>query len=320
MSRLEQLRNSRQSYSVSFLAFIKIVATRPSDLVCFFEGKDVKYYGPRLRMLRPNLVWQSVDCGGKDAVLKLYDLISSHQLYRKANVAYFLDRDYSLTTIPDNRHQIYCTPCYSVENLYVSSDVFEEMLQGEFGLSRLPDDEHYFSTCVLLFETRLTEFLDAAQVLDTWVFCHREKEVNENTRRILNVDEIKLPQLFSVTLERVQATYTIFDLEAQSGCETPVTEEEFIMKKNRIRPDQRSIFFRGKFLLFFMRTFLHKLAEDAGRDDPHFFPVSAKGILRPSDRNFLSELSQYARTPPCLREFLSQLANYSEMQTNEIDS
>ena len=203
---------------MALMTFIKIVAVSPRVLVCFFEGNDVKYYGPRLKMLKRDLDWQPVTCGGKVAVLQVYGLISKHEVYSNANVAYFVDRDYSLTPLPDDSHKVYCTPCYSVENLYVSEVVMEAILQGEFGLSRFPDERGSFAACLTAFNERFTEFLEAAAILDAWVYAQRRKEAASGGVRTLDASLIKLSQLFSIECDKVQAAYSMFDLETQTGC------------------------------------------------------------------------------------------------------
>src|SRR5579859_3053526 len=112
MSVLTQLRASRESYAVRLRDFIRIFTNTPHVLVCFFEGEDVKYYGPRLEMLRPELNWESVNCGGKDVVLKLWNLLSTHSLYSTAKTAYFFDKDFDGVGSRPTARNVYTTPCY----------------------------------------------------------------------------------------------------------------------------------------------------------------------------------------------------------------
>jgi hypothetical protein len=307
METLEELRSSRKAYAVSFMAFVKIYARQPDMLVCFFEGHDVKYYGARLAILRPEILWQGVNCGGKDAVLRLYGLITAHPIYGKARVAFFIDSDYRLTKVPDDPARLFATACYSVENLYVSPQVFADVVQSEFQLPRHPDDEGYFARCAEVFEKCLNDFLEKAKILDAWVFAQRRKEATERTGRVLKLDGLSLAQLFEIKLEGVRATYNTFDLETRTGCPTAVSEEEITKLAARTPVKDRRCVFRGKFLTFFMRVFVCALADDAANEKPLYFPEKRKRTLRPSDRNFLSELSQYAETPDEVRAFIMKL-------------
>ena len=88
-----------------------------------------------------------------------------------------------------------------------------------------------------------------------------------------------------------------------------MSEDELEKIVKSLTPNARRFRFRGKFLAFFFRVFLCKLANEAGRDRSKFFPDRKKVGFRPSDKNFLSELSQYAETPSCLRSFISALSS-----------
>ena len=94
MGEASKLREARSSYAVKFREFVRIFSRDRAILICFFEGEDVKYYGPRLDMLRVDIRWEPINCGGKDAFLKLWNLLSEHSLYGTAKAAYFLDQNF----------------------------------------------------------------------------------------------------------------------------------------------------------------------------------------------------------------------------------
>ena len=289
------------------MAFVKIYASDPLKLVCFFEGKDFQYFCLRIRLLASTDNWEHVVTGGKAKVLKLHRLITEHDRYKSAYVAFFVDRDFGLTELPEDPGRIYCTPCYSVENLYVTTSVFTDILNAEFALSKHPDDGGHFSRCVDTFSNRLKDFVDRAVLINSWIFAHRDHETKNKLPRGLNADLIKVGQLINVELDSVSSTYSIFDLEAATGCTSPCSEGEIEEIAKAIAPAERHAWIRGKLLSFFMREFLSKLAKDARLTSPNYFPSPRKFSLQLSSTNFLSELSQYAETPPCLEKFIQDL-------------
>ncbi len=301
------MRQSRDSYSVAFMAFVKVHGEDSAILVCFFEGKDVQYFGPRLDMVAPGLRWEHVSCGGKTAVKRLYELISGHAVYRDARVAFFLDRDYGLDDVPSDPDKIYCTPCYSVENLYATKEVFERVLQAEFGLPKFPDSEGCFSRNVDSYVRALDRFIEVAELLNQWVFVQRKHEIESSLPRVLDAAKLRLSQMFEIGLERVDSTYTVFDLEAATGCVTPCDLVDLHALVIAAATPERIQKMRGKFLSFFVREYLTKLALGANSEGSALFPDKRRVSLRPSGTNFLSELSQYAETPQCLVRFIRSL-------------
>lgn len=307
MSRLEEMRQSRESYSVAFMAFVKAYGEDSAVLVCFFEGKDVQYFGPRLDMVAPGMRWEPVNCGGKKAVLRNHELITKHTVYRNARVAFFVDHDYGLDDVPLDSGRVYCTPCYSVENLYATKDVFERVLKAEFDLPKFPDSEGCFSRNIKSFCVALERFIEVAELLNQWVFVQRRHERDNGLPRQLDAAKLRLSQMFIIELDRVEGRYTIFDLEAASGCVTPCDPVELDgLVKAAATPDRHRRM-RGKFLAFFVREYFTKLAVAANVEGTAHFSEKRKVSLRPSGTNFLSELSQYADTPECLINFIRSL-------------
>lgn len=307
MSVLTQLRASRDSYAVKLRDFIRIFTNSPHVLICFFEGEDVKYYGPRLDMLRPDLHWESVNCGGKGVVLKLWNLINTHELYSPAKTAFFFDKDFDDVGSHPVAKNVYITPCYSVENLYVTESAAKRVLRSEFNLNERPDEDGMFAKCFELFQGRLDEFLDAIQLANSWILFHRQAEAQQGATSRLNLASLNPNQMVSVTLQAVTATYTLFDLEAAVGNALPASEAQLAALAASFDQANRHLFFRGKFQSFFMRSFFSRLQLDAHSDLPTCFPCKRRVPFTISDRNFLSDLSQHADTPECLRTFFASL-------------
>jgi hypothetical protein len=276
-------------------------------LVCFFEGEDVKYYGSRLEMINPHLKWEAINCQGKGSSLKLREIISGHELYSSAKTAFFFDADFDAKGSLPNAANVYITPCYSIENFYVTDSAAKRIFRAEFGICEIPDEEGSFGKCLGLFKSRLSDYLDAIEPANSWILFHRQREAGDQTIKPLNLASLKPNQMVCITLNSVTRTYTIFDLQAATGNTEPVTENELSELAKSFDRGDRHLIFRGKFQAFFMRVFLNLLRADAVADAPACFHSRRNVPLNVTDRNFLSDLTQYADTPDCLRRFICAL-------------
>lgn len=126
MSYLDKLKQSRNKPQVAYQEFNLYTRQNKDGLFCFFEGKDNAYYVPRIKHFTDN--YHPIMCGGRDKVLDVYRLINIHREYDKYKKAFFIDRDFNEPLAPHNP-PIFETPCYSIENFYVSVNVFKEILK-----------------------------------------------------------------------------------------------------------------------------------------------------------------------------------------------
>ena len=127
MSYLDELRQSRGKAQVAYQDFILHTRANKEGLFCFFEGKDNAYYIPRVKQFTNK--YHPINCGGREKVLKVYDLINNHREYDQYKKAFFIDRDFNPSLSPPNP-KIFETPCYSIENFYTSVNVFQEIIKN----------------------------------------------------------------------------------------------------------------------------------------------------------------------------------------------
>ena len=66
--------------------------------------------------------------------------IRKHSVYYNAPCLFFVDSDFDCNSDIIDFKDIYITPCYSIENLYLSDTTFERVLAAEFGLSDTTDE------------------------------------------------------------------------------------------------------------------------------------------------------------------------------------
>ncbi len=184
-------REREESANVQYIEFNSLVSLFPNDLVCFFEGQDTDYYYPRIKKYNTALEIHSVKCKGMKYVLKVHQLISFHREYDKYKKAFFVDRDFNVPLTPQNP-PIFQTPCYSIENFYVSVDTFKEILKHQLNISATQPE---YATYIQLFTDRQKEFHQAVCLFNAWYACLIEIK---NTQK-LEIDvslEDKLPHNF----------------------------------------------------------------------------------------------------------------------------
>lgn len=313
MSRVEDLVGASRRYARAWKEFIEMYKKAPSKLYCFFEGPDdLKYYSMRVDSIvfdHRDSLRCSIWCDGKENVIELYNLIKNEERYNKSWVAFFIDRDFDEYQFNSFDETVYVTPCYSIENLYVSEKCFSNIVKDELCISE--SDEDYQHT-LLLYRKLLDEFNDAAEVLNAWVCACRKMEKNADLPK-LNLDSFPLEKMFSIRLDGVRSFYTLDDLNNRTqGCE--ITEELINKYILQFRSANRTYMFRGKFLLFFLTKILRHLVEDANlKSNRKHFAIRRKTSLQISD-NILSELCQYAETPEALIVFLHYLRQQRPIQ------
>lgn len=120
-----KLNKSKDKASVAYNEFILYTEQNKNGLFCFFEGKDNAYYIPKVKNFTDK--YHIIPCGGREKVLEVYQLITIHSEYDKYKKAFFIDRDFNQALPPQNP-PIFETPCYSIENFYVSVNVFKEIV------------------------------------------------------------------------------------------------------------------------------------------------------------------------------------------------
>ena len=77
----------------AFRKFNLAIQKNPDYLFCFFEGSDEVYYAERIKMFTEK--YKIIPCGGRQRLLKTYQLIKANKEYDKYKKAFFL----TLTTV-----------------------------------------------------------------------------------------------------------------------------------------------------------------------------------------------------------------------------
>jgi len=310
MNRVELLKTYGQSCSVQFVEFTRIHSKAEKLLICIFEGQDEKYYSLRLDSAIGSEKWRGVVAYGRKNVIELELLLRNHPIYSTGRFCCFIDHDFHDNFLNPNPDRIYITPCYSIENLYVSRQSFVKILSAEFGITEFNEFSNDYFNVLKIFDERMIEFNSAIYTFNCWVKAHRIMEEQDATVRKLNIKNVKFNSLVEIFIDKVVIKYdltnpsSIFkDFKNLDICENAIYRAAKSFDERKY-----SMQFRGKQQIEFFKTFLMKLKEDRTSRNPIFFGYRGNVFLTLS-ANCISEISQYADTPDCLTTFLSLTRN-----------
>ncbi|WP_409524485.1 DUF4435 domain-containing protein [Nitrincola sp. MINF-07-Sa-05] len=303
MSRVNTLIKSRSNLSVKFIEFTRIASK--GKYAVFFEGEDEKYYSIRINSIRPDIKWSAINAGGKSNVVELRRRIRRHETYSISACMFFVDADFDDNSAILEFGDIYVTPCYSVENLYISLGAYTRILSAEFGINDSRENEQCYANSIRVFENTKSVYID---VIKPFNFLVRELRLMERRGEIegrLNINNVKFEDLVRIDLEVVEKVYD----EKNPKSLFPDFREEFAVElensEQYFENLSGELWFRGKQNLEFFRVFLEKIkAERCRKDSRKIFKDKGNVKLQISKGNCISELSQYADTPPCLRDYL----------------
>lgn len=306
MTRVEKLKESRDSLSVKFLEFTRV--TSKGKTPAFFEGEDEKYYSIRIDSIRPDISWSGINCGGKANVVSMRTRIRQHETYRNRSCLFFVDSYFDDNKELSGFDDLYLTPCYSVENLYFTENAFARLLSAEFGINDACDEHECFNTCMEKYRDLKNQYLAAISEFNYLVKEIRAIERSGASTGRLNINNVGIDDLVGIDLDRVIKKYN------ENSPRTIFSElsEELQICLDRSKAYFSEMhgenWFRGKQHLDFYRVFIGKIKLDRCKKDGRvIFQKKGNVKLQLTKANAISELSQYAETPQCLRNFLQKI-------------
>lgn len=307
MSRVDKMVLDAEEYSTKFMEFMRTVAQNPALLVCIFEGEDEKYYSGRLNALLNAESWECINTGGRVPALELFETIRNHFLYSTYKYLCFIDKDYDDTFINPEPTKIYSTPGYAVENFYFSLTCLKKVLSAEFNIKPANELKHLHDRYTTFFNKTQKDFIDAILSFNTWAKTNYIMSSNGETPLKMSIKSIKTNDLISITLEDAKPNY---DLEDISSVFSHLKNSDLCSKAlqesiSKLSEQDPALSIRGKNCADFMRLYLLEIKSNINILE---FDKEKKPTIRInlSKENFLSEISQYADTPPCLVQFLAQ--------------
>ena len=296
-TNLDKMREARELSTVAFMEFITIYRNSPNHIFCFFEGEDAKYYSPKIESVVGRDT-NFIKCNNKHQTLKIWERLTNDSCYSHVTKLFFVDKD--MDEFPENKDDnLYITPCYSIENLYVNKETFERIMHTEFSLNTFDQD---FKKCTDLFSTLLNEFNEHITEFNACLLLRKRKSPANSDAIFSN---FKVNQAFSVDLDKISKTPKYKKQISKIKTALDADEREFESAIQGLTDmGDFSLVFRGKNNLDFMvlLLILLKNANNTGG----FFEKKIQSVTLNLTKNRLSELSQYAVFPQCLKDFLEK--------------
>jgi len=303
MLYIDRLRESRHNPQVAYQEFVLHAEKGKDGLFCFCEGKDNAYYLQRIKRFTDN--YHPIKCGGRDKVLDVYRLITIHSEYDKYKKAFFIDRDFN-EPLPDHNPPIFETPCYSIENFYVSVDVFKEILINELHLSEVSDEA--FQVCLRLFTDRQKEFHQATALFNAWYACLVDIRNKTGNKTRVNLDDKFRKDFLDFTLDSVIAKYDFEKIKQTFQQALEVSEDTLNTKLAEFTNCDQCKVFRGKYEMQFLVTIIELILQDSSKAQKY---IKAKIKFtfgeKLSNDQAISIFSAYAETPETLNDYLKQV-------------
>ncbi|WP_159478608.1 DUF4435 domain-containing protein [Chryseobacterium sp. 18068] len=291
----KDLLKKTHSSQVVFHKFVLLHRKHKTDLFCFFEGADSQYYFPRINNHNENN--HPIICGNKKSVLESYDFIKNK--YPSFKTIFFTDLDFDDIIV---KKDLYTTSGYSIENYYCSENVFSRILKNEFFL-KITDDEYL--TLMDIFNKRQKEHTKATSLFNLWYYSAKKKANAGATTVNANLGDKFVKEFICYSFDSITSNYTLEDIKEKFPDAIAVSEEDLksnLEDFNRKEPLMR---FRGKYQIEFIVKFLKYIIDDANKEKRI---LKKKTKFRIDAAIVLSQISQYAETPKCLKDFLTNCA------------
>lgn len=248
-------------------------------------------------------------CGGKAKVVKLREKIRRHPDYFNSYCMFFVDADFDdnseISSLPD----MYITPCYSVENLYMSEASFSRIMSAEFGVNEF-NNKSCYTEAIEKYRAIKSGYVEAIRPFNALLRELRTMEKNGEMAGRLNINNVKFDALISVNLYSSPAITKNYDENDPLSIfpELPETVDVDISNSmSFLRRLSGCIWLRGKQNIEFLRRFLFQVKQDrCNKENRVIFKEKGGVKLQLTKSNCMSELSQYADTPDCLRFFLER--------------
>jgi hypothetical protein len=312
---VEYLKEEANSEHTFFTEFALAYNKETRNLYCFYEGHDdPKYYSIRIRNITDNNNCLGFYCAGKNNVINAFKLISQKSEYNLNRILFFIDKDFSEI---EEEKNIYCTPVYSIENFYTNENALENIIVDEFRIKKItngkPDKD--YTKIFKLYNSLLKKFHLSTRYFNVWLACQNDIRIEKNETKRLNIDNNVKEYFRNIVSPDLKSISDFADLNDLTKIESlfpeayKIDEKQIKMKLITFKKLDGSKYFRGKFELKFMISFLDRIKNELGVKKSRIFNKKYKINLALEYSSSISLLSQYAITPECLKKYLEIIKN-----------
>ena len=297
--KVTKLHKQTKNSSAVWLQYVsKIKCEARSKLFVFTEAEDdCRYYIERIKEytnFKDDEYIVKFPCSGKKAVLDTMEKIQKDKRSKAIKKCFFIDMDFDERQVENE--ELYETPCYAIENFYISNKVFGKILCHEFMMNTDDDD---YKKCMKDYSIRKNEFHKEILLLNAWCAYGKEEKYD------LGLSGFSIKKFFKhITLEKIETKNEI-NLETIKKEFPKINLEindEKIKQKSELLRKNPEYYFRGKFELEFLKSILNFLAN---KDESDLY-LKNQISKNKNIQDILSRYSKHADTPRCLVDFLKK--------------
>lgn len=310
MNIVEEAISEMESGIVAYMEFSLDYKKDKEIIYCFYEGyEDRSFYSHRVKNYFSDYKYFDYIANGKGNLVKVNQLIENHLQYKSSTIGFFVDKDFESIIPNDN---IFTTPTYSVENLYVSSDTFGTILTNEFGISHRHDD---YLSCIKIFEDLKSDFLNKSLLLNAWLSCQTDLRIVKGLNTRLNIDDgikVLLDKTVKVDLTGIDFPEQLMskdNIENLFSIAEKIPEDVLYAKISELSGMDLEMYTRGKFLIKFLICFLRRLQDEIGKKKSEIFKNKHTCSLRFEFVTCLSQLTNNVKTPKVLINYFELIKN-----------
>lgn len=298
--KVTDLHKQTKNPSAVWLQYASKIKYRENrnKLFVFTEAEDdCRYYIERIKEytdFKDDEYIVKFPCSGKKAVLYTMEKIQKDKRSKAIKKCFFIDMDFDERQVENE--ELYETPCYAIENFYISNKVFGKILCHEFMMNTDDDD---YKKCMKDYSIRKNEFHKETLLFNAWCACGKEQKYD------LGLSGFKIEKFFNhITLEKIEVKNTInLDTIIKNFPKiNSVINDEKIQQKSELLRKNPEYYFRGKFELEFLKSILNFLAN---KDESDLY-LKNQISKNKNIQDILSRYSKHADTPRCLVDFLEK--------------
>ncbi|MBP7352563.1 MAG: DUF4435 domain-containing protein [Comamonas sp.] len=296
------LRKAAVHQNKYIVQMLNLLSRYTDEIIWIYEGKDSQYYGSRISSIAGRSRIATIVAKGKKNVIKLFEYADGNPDIDKKRLAFFVDRDFDAEHPFDS--SFYVTPCYSIENFYITDEAFSSILQNEFDMQGY-EYRNKITKLTKNFVGWRDRMCSSAEMLNAWIFFQKRQPGYS-----LNLGDVKFGDLFDLSFNgrrfSCKGKYNLTKLRCLFPSASPASARNIAESLTQLQQrGSGESSYRGKYFMEFLHFLLTHLKRDALNKPYLFFEKKLKPTLPLTKRNLLNELAQHATTPNCLRDFLA---------------
>ncbi|GJD76586.1 DUF4435 domain-containing protein [Methylobacterium goesingense] len=305
MTSPEALREGRNSYAVALHGLLRDFEKDAAQVFVLLEGKDADYYRLRISAVcvGNNIKLSYRNLKGKKNEKSLIKAMKGNKTCERMRYMAFFDRDYEDDIAEIEQPENYVTPTYAIENLYTGVDSVAEMIHALLFSDAVHDDDDVkiIEDLIRDYQELQEKFHQAVSLFNHWGWVQRHMPRPGS----LDLDKFD----FDIHCESdfdsktIVPRYTLSDLNDLAKDRSPVTAGEIAVASAWFQTRAAKSSYRGKQEVSFLYWFLQNLiSKGTAAQKP--FSKKMPCSKRVSKKELISELTNYAETPPELMDFI----------------